>query len=44
MDKRMGFVDGQLPLGYVFAEDGAVVLDERAEVCLTELHELSLAA
>lgn len=39
-----GFVDGHLPLGYMFDEDGAVVEDPDVMLVLDELHALAIAA
>jgi hypothetical protein len=36
-----GFTDGNLPVGYMFAEDGAVVPDPDKVWALDELRELS---
>ena len=36
-----GFEDGNLPVGYVFAEDGAIVRDDIAWNVLDELRALA---
>ena len=36
-----GFEDGNLPVGYVFADDGAVVRDDAAWNVLDELRALA---
>lgn len=36
-----GFVNGELPVGYVFADDGAIVRDDVAWSVLDELRALA---